>query len=150
MFTVYVSVAVPLPAIVIFPQSGAAAGVPFTAKFATAPGLPATAGVPGVAPSTKPPKTVVDKAGAKVIAPVDANVQPGGSMLSTKSAPVAKPAEELVAVMVYVAVVAPDTEIVGVLVAFTTLIFGKQALGAEAPAGGPKAVLAPPLPGREL
>ena len=51
-------------------------------------------------PSTKPPKTVADKGGANVITLVDANVQPGGSVLSTKSAPVAKPAEVLVAVMV--------------------------------------------------
>ena len=64
MVTVYVSVAVPLPAMVTLLQIGAAAGAPLTAKLPTAPGLPATAGVPGVALSTKPPKTVVDNGGA--------------------------------------------------------------------------------------
>ena len=46
-------------------HTGAAAGAPLVARLATVPGLLATAGTPGVAPSMKPPKAVPDNAGVK-------------------------------------------------------------------------------------
>ena len=46
--------------------------------------------------------------------------------------------------------VAPDAEMIGVEVAFTTEIFGKQTFGAAVPAGVPKALVAPPVPDNAL
>ena len=72
-------------------QTGASAGVPLTLRLAAVPGLPATAGRPGVAPSTKPPQALAESAGANVRPRVWEKVHVGGSVLSTRSAPMAEP-----------------------------------------------------------